>query len=327
LTLGISIAMCTYNGSRFLPEQLNSIASQNRLPEELVICDDRSSDDTVALVEAFSRRVSFPVHLSLNETNLGSTRNFEKAISLCRESIVVLADQDDVWYPHKLQRIEHEFQASIDRVAVFSDADVIDEESKLTGAHLWECFQFPKAEQGRFAAGQALHILVRHPVVTGAAMAFRRSLLDVLTPFPSNDVHDQWISFLLAACGAYGVVSEPLMQYRLHNNQQVGVGVQSLLDRLTRSRLTGKPLYLSEINRFRQLYEHIESHRTFMPLAETAMAEIEQKISHLEHRIQIREGHVGRIRQIAREVGNHGYWRYAGGWRSVAKDILMYGGI
>jgi glycosyltransferase involved in cell wall biosynthesis len=327
LSLGISIAMCTYNGSRFLPEQLNSIASQKRLPEELVVCDDRSTDGTVALVEAFSRRVAFPVRLYVNETNLGSTRNFEMAISRCGQSIVVLADQDDVWYPQKLQRIEQEFQASEACVAVFSDADVIDQESKLTGARLWECFLFPRSEQKRFAAGEALNILVRHPVVTGAAMAFRRGLMSLLTPFPSNDVHDQWISFLLAACGPYRLISESLMQYRLHEHQQVGVGVQTFLDRLTQARATGKPLYLSEINRFRQLYRHIEQNKEAVPYAQVAMVEIQQKISHLEHRIQMRQFHVGRIRKIVHEVRNHGYWRYAGGWRSVAKDILMYGGI
>ncbi len=323
MSLGISIAMCTYNGCRFLREQLDSIAAQARLPEELVVCDDRSTDGSVGILDAFSRRVPFPVRLHVNETNLGSTKNFEKAISLCRESVVVLADQDDVWYPQKLQRIEQEFCASEARVAVFSDADVIDEDSKLTGLRLWECFLFPRAEQKRFADGQALNILVRHPVVTGAAMAFRRRLLDLLTPLPVNDVHDQWMSFLLATCGPYGVISEPLMQYRLHKSQQVGVGVQSFLDRLTKARLTGQPLYLSEINRFRQLYRHIEQHQQAMPGAQIAISEIQRKISHLEHRIQMRKIHTGRMRKILHEVRNQGYWRYADGWRSVAKDILM----
>lgn len=327
MKLGISIAMCTYNGSRFLPEQLNSIAAQSRLPEELVVCDDRSTDDSVARLDAFSRRVSFPVRLYVNHTNLGSTKNFEEAISLCRESIIVLADQDDAWYPHKLERIEQAFQASDTCAAVFSDADVIDQDSRMTGTHLWECFLFSRAEQKRFAAGESLNILVRHPVVTGAAMAFRRNLLPLLTPLPANDVHDQWMSFLLAACGPYSLISEPLMQYRLHNNQQVGVGVQTFLDRLTKARVTGKPLYRSEIRRFRQLYQHIQKHQQAMPGAHVAMSEIERKISHLEHRIEMRKLHSGRMKKILHEVRNQGYWRYAGGWRSVAKDILMYGGI
>jgi glycosyltransferase involved in cell wall biosynthesis len=327
LNLGISIAMCTYNGSRFLREQLESIALQSRLPEELVICDDRSKDDSVAIVEGFSRRVPFPVRIYVNETNLGSTRNFEKAISLCREPVVALCDQDDVWYPHKLQRIEQAFLDCDSRVAVFSDGDVIDDDSNLTGTHLWECFLFSRVEQKRFADGEALNILVRHPVVTGAAMAFRRSFFSLLAPLPANDIHDQWMSFLLALCGPYGLISEPLMQYRIHRNQQVGVGVQTFMDRLTKARLTGRPLYQSEINRFRQLYERINQHKDVMPRAQSALIEIQHKISHLEHRIQMRELQIGRMRKIVREVRNHGYWRYAGGWRSVAKDILMYGGI
>jgi glycosyltransferase involved in cell wall biosynthesis len=327
LNVGISIAMCTYNGSRFLREQLNSIARQNRLPEELVVCDDRSTDDSVALVDAFSRTVPFPVRLSINETNLGATKNFERAISLCGESIIVLADQDDIWYSHKLQRIEQDFRMSDACVAVFSDADLIGQNSELTGQRLWDCFLFPRADQKRFVDGEALNILVRHPVVTGAAMAFRRSLFHLLAPFPSNDIHDQWMSFLLAACGPYGLIPEPLMRYRVHSNQLVGLGVQTFFDRWKKARVTGKPLYLSEINRFRQLYERIDQHRNVMPNAQIALTEIRRKISHLEHRVQMRQFHIGRMRKILREVRNHGYWRYASGWRSVAKDVLMYGGI
>src|SRR5205807_324109 len=102
----ISIAMCTFNGGAFLGAQLESVASQDRLPDELLICDDRSSDDSVGIVTEFARSASFPTRLMVNDTNLGSTKNFEKAISLCRGNIVVLADQDDVWYRHKLERIE-----------------------------------------------------------------------------------------------------------------------------------------------------------------------------------------------------------------------------
>src|SRR6266481_8759069 len=145
--LPISVAMCTYNGGRFLAEQLESIAVQTRLPDELVVCDDRSTDESVEIVRNFARHAPFPVQLEINEENLGSTKNFEKAISLCQGEIVALADQDDVWYRHKLDWIEKAFARSSAPVAAFSDADLIDNDSRSLDARLWSSFSFGVREQ------------------------------------------------------------------------------------------------------------------------------------------------------------------------------------
>src|SRR5467141_2319930 len=128
--LCISVAMCTYNGARFLPEQLESMAAQTRLPGELVVCDDRSTDESVEIVRNFARAAPFPVRLEMNEENLGSTKNFEKAIELCQGEIIALADQDDVWRPEKLSCIAGVLEPD-DRIgAIFSDAELIDEDSR-----------------------------------------------------------------------------------------------------------------------------------------------------------------------------------------------------
>ncbi|MBC7931137.1 MAG: glycosyltransferase, partial [Rubrivivax sp.] len=95
----LSIAMCTYDGGRYLAEQLASIAAQTRAPDELVVCDDRSRDETTSIVRRFAETAPFPVRLYVNEQNLGSTRNFEKAIGLCEGELIALSDQDDVWLP------------------------------------------------------------------------------------------------------------------------------------------------------------------------------------------------------------------------------------
>src|SRR5215470_8302349 len=107
----ISVAMCTYNGARFLAEQLGSLAAQSRLPDELVVCDDGSTDESAEIVKDFARHAPFPVRLEVNEENLGATKNFEKAIGLCRGEVIALSDQDDVWYPKKLELHESVFVA------------------------------------------------------------------------------------------------------------------------------------------------------------------------------------------------------------------------
>src|SRR5216683_3439034 len=114
--------MCTYNGARFLLHQLESIAAQTRLPNELVVCDDRSADESLEIVRSFAKRAPFPVRLEINEKNLGSTKNFEKAIGLCQGEIIALADQDDVWKPRKLAVLEKTLEEHPEAGYVFSDA-------------------------------------------------------------------------------------------------------------------------------------------------------------------------------------------------------------
>ena len=98
----ISIALATYNGSRYIREQLDSIALQTRLPDELIISDDASTDDTLDIARDFARHVPFPVKIYKNQERLGSTRNFEIAILYCSGNLISLCDQDDIWYPNKL---------------------------------------------------------------------------------------------------------------------------------------------------------------------------------------------------------------------------------
>src|SRR5437773_11189037 len=111
--MNLSIALGTYNGAAYLKEQLESFAAQTRTPDELVISDDQSTDDTLRLIEEFVTTAAFPVRLSVNESNLGTAKNFEKAISLCRGDVIVLSDQDNVWHSDYLESVER-----IDRKSV-----------------------------------------------------------------------------------------------------------------------------------------------------------------------------------------------------------------
>src|SRR5688500_9098173 len=94
----ISVAMCTYNGAQFLRTQLESIIAQSRAPDEIVVCDDCSTDETRALLKQFAAESLVPVSLHFNEQNLGSVRNFEQAIRMCNGNVIALSDQDDVWH-------------------------------------------------------------------------------------------------------------------------------------------------------------------------------------------------------------------------------------
>ena len=135
--LSLSIALASYNGERYIAEQLDSIARQTRLPDELIISDDASSDATPAIVRDFAQRALFPVRVLQNSERAGSTRNFEIAIRACKGDIIFLCDQDDVWYPDKISLVEERFINDPGAGAVFTDADVVDENLHPIGRRLW----------------------------------------------------------------------------------------------------------------------------------------------------------------------------------------------
>src|SRR5690606_33702270 len=101
--VSFSVPMATYNGERFIYEQLRSIANQSLPPDELVVSDDNSTDGTLDVLNQFSREVDFPVRIMKNNSNIGYGDNFLKAISHCRNDWIAICDQDDVWCENKLR--------------------------------------------------------------------------------------------------------------------------------------------------------------------------------------------------------------------------------
>lgn len=324
--LSISIAMCTYNGSRFLSEQLESMATQTRLPHELVICDDRSSDESFELIRAFAKRAPFPVRAEINKVNLGTTKNFEKAISLCQGEIIALADQDDVWKPQKLAVLQAALVEHPEAGYVFSDAELLDEHGNLTGRKLWESGRFRGSFLHDFAAARQVAVLLRWTVVTGATMAFRSSLKTVVMPFSSHFVHDYWISLLASCLGAYGVpISEPLIQYRQHMGQQIGAGKKSFLNRVRRAGRAAatdrnrNALGLQDA-RDRLLLAAADG-RT--PLASHVRL-VEEKLAHCFRRADVHSAHgIAKVRAIFSEALTGRYGRFSNSWRSIVEDLCF----
>src|SRR5713101_1115880 len=134
----VSVAMCAYNSSRYCEEQLESIASQSRLPDEVVICDDGSVDDTPSILERFRKEAPFDVRVYKNETNLGVAKNFEKAITLCSGDIIALADCDDIWRRDKLEWICGVLKDHPEAGYAFSDGELIGPDGTALGARMWD---------------------------------------------------------------------------------------------------------------------------------------------------------------------------------------------
>ncbi|HEY0171442.1 MAG TPA: glycosyltransferase family 2 protein [Pyrinomonadaceae bacterium] len=338
-----SVAMCTYAGARFVGAQLESIAAQTRTPDELVVCDDRSPDETARVVEEFAARSTFPVRLHVNERNLGSTKNFERAVSLCAGDLVALCDQDDVWLPSKLARLEEEFRRRPRAALVFSDAEVADESGRPTGRGLWESVGVRSAELERLRAGKGLGDLLSGATVTGATAALRADLRRLALPIPEGLplIHDAWIALIAACAGEVVPVEERLVLYRRHAAQQVGpLGRKSAAGGLG-ARASGEAAgalgranpYSETLAVARAVRERLLERRGEGLGAEfeagfdtaRALAELESRITHLEARRGLPRARLLRAWPVLRELATLRYRRYSNGVASAAKDLLTRG--
>lgn len=219
----VSIAVCTYNGEKYLSEQLQSIAAQTIQPYQLVVCDDGSTDRTVQILEDFAKTAPFQVCIFRNSATLGYTKNFEKAIALCDGDLIALSDQDDIWYPHKLESLCSILEGDRNIGGVFSDADLMQSSSGTTKGTLWKKYRFNSQQQHRFRDKGALEVLLQRAVVTGMTLIFRADLRDKLLPISASWEHDGWLAFLLVLTSKLEFTPERLVKYRLHGAQQISV--------------------------------------------------------------------------------------------------------
>ncbi len=222
----ISVALCTFNGEKYLSTQITSILNQSMKVDEIVVCDDGSSDKTLDILNEIKKDSETTISIHINDHQLGVSKNFEKAINLCKGDVIFLSDQDDIWAKNKVETIYNWFAAHPEHDAVFTNAVVINADGeKAMDQTLWDCVGFNKSLQKSFANGLSLETFFLNRA-TGATMAFRKSL-----SFPFSQYCNQWKNILHDYCLALkaldgnklGCINLPLISYRLHGNQQSGV--------------------------------------------------------------------------------------------------------
>ncbi len=218
----ISVVIATYNGEKYITDQLESIAAQTVLPDEIVIVDDCSSDTTLKLITEFAAQTGIIVKTVVNLHNLGSTKSFERAITLSSGDIIFFADQDDFWVKNKIERFMKEFENN-SVALVFSDGIIAD--SNLNDLNLtnWQKIHITSERAGILQSDDAFLLLSHKNFVTGAAMAVRREVALAALPILEHNWHDEWITLIAYCLGDIKAVSEKLFYYRQHDNQQVGV--------------------------------------------------------------------------------------------------------
>ena len=316
----ISIAMCTYNGAQYVPQQLESFARQSCLPCELIVCDDGSTDATLAIVEGFAAQAAFPVRIFKNERNLGSTRNFEKAINLCSGDLIALSDQDDEWYPGKLSAMHRLFEEFPEALAAFSDADVMNERSAPVGRKLWKSLFFtPGKKVPHVDTGMVATLFRPNYFVTGATMVFRSSLRSRCLPIPDSWVHDAWISWMAALRDGLAPLPAVTIRYRLHTQQQIGLAPSSLAGHVALAR-KNQAYFRTAVTRMKDLRLYLEQHKKDEQLAKF-LPDLDAKIRYMEGRASLPGSTFKRLLWILRSWQD--YRRFSRGLVSMLSDAFI----
>jgi len=201
----ISVCLTTYNGAKYLKEQLESILMQLGKKDELIISDDGSTDKTVEIVNTIDDE---RIKLFINEKNIGYTRNFEKALSFAKGDIIFLSDQDDIWCQNKIETYLHYFD---NYDLLVSDAMVIDEKEKVINDSFFVLRKPKKSKIGNILKFGYL----------GCCMAFKKEILLKALPFPGNSIlctHDNWLFLIGCYFFRYKILEDKLLLYRRHTS-------------------------------------------------------------------------------------------------------------
>ena len=318
MTSSLSIAMATYNGERYIAEQLNSIAHQTRLPDELVLSDDASTDRTLDIVKEFMNCSPFQIRLLVNQNRLGSTRNFEVAIRACSGNIIFLCDQDDVWYPDKIALSEASLMNDKESGAVFTDADMVNQDLHPYGLRLWKSLRFSPREQALIASRNSYALLLKHFAVTGTTMAFRSKYLDLVLPIPDGWMHDAWIALLISATSNLTLLSKPTVAYRQHNSNQYG-------GQRRRKHNQGKKLaeiYAPQALLYSKAHVRLLEFANRVPNIESQIYQLEEKVKFLYARAALPDKHWRRLPQALRDLVELRYHRYGRGLVPFINDLV-----
>jgi glycosyltransferase involved in cell wall biosynthesis len=208
----VSVCIATYNGEKFIKEQLDSILSQLEATDEVIISDDSSTDKTIEIIKSYQDK---RIQLYENQTFKSPIFNFENALKLSQGEYIFLADQDDIWRADKIKIVKY-YLKKYD--VVLSDAKIIDENGKEISQSF---FELSGSKSG------FIKNLVKNTYL-GCAMAFNRRVLEKALPFPKDlPMHDWWIGLVAELYGNTYFIEDKLISYRRHGNNLSSTGAKS----------------------------------------------------------------------------------------------------
>ena len=319
----VSIALATYNGSKYIEEQLKSYLSQTIIPDELVVSDDNSTDDTLGIIYEYARKVPFSVKIYRNKERLGYVRNFNNAIEKCTGDIIFLSDQDDIWLPQKIERILKEFNKRKNAMLVMNDAEIILENGEKTGLTKLKQINSLGLKKDKFT--------------TGCCMSFKKELLPLILPIPDIEYkHDTWINKISLIFEMKVILEEVLQYYRRHKeNASSWIGSRPIkVNRYTiikeyknddpreyfKSRLSKLKVLEERIDKY---INEIENNSIFREKYINAKRKIIKEKVAIQHREQaLKKSLIHRFPDMIIMLFK-GEYKYFSGIKSFIKDIIL----
>ncbi|MFD0940102.1 glycosyltransferase [Pedobacter boryungensis] len=202
----ISIALCTYNGSKYIEQQVNSILNQSYKNIEIVAVDDNSTDNTYHLLEKLQEQHA-QLKIYRNEKNLGFNKNFEKAIKLCNGKYIAISDQDDIWLPQKLELLVNNIG---NNWLIFSNSEWVDENEVSMGKQI--------LNPSFTMEGRGFKSILFYNSVTGHTVLFDKQFVDYFTPMPAKGYYDWWMGFVALYHNKATCLNKCLTLHRMHNS-------------------------------------------------------------------------------------------------------------
>lgn len=321
----ISIAMATYNGAQYIQEQLQSFFDQTRQPDELIITDDCSTDETETIVREFAKTAPFRVDFYRNEENLGYCGNFNAALIKTTGDLVFLSDQDDVWFPNKIEHVVRVAERNPEALVIMNDAALTDSELNEVG--------LTKVGQIRSAGYKLDHF------VMGCCCAVRVELLEIALPIPVGVLaHDNWLVGIADGLKAKVVDTRILQYYRRHesNESQFVANRIKKVTRISRLLHDGKKVFHPatrqiELQSIEQNVIFIDTMRSILLQAkaprnrrldlECLLLKAEKRKDLMEKRARIREqALMHRVFLVIKYAINLGY-KGNGGIKALLRDL------
>jgi glycosyltransferase involved in cell wall biosynthesis len=322
----VSVCLCTWNGERYLPDLLASLSQQSRPPDEVVVCDDGSTDRTLPLLEGFASEAPFPVRLHVNAERIGVVGNFERALTLAEGDVLLPCDQDDIWHPRKVELVTARLLAVDRPVAVLHNSSLVDTAGSPLPGTLWQRVGFGRRERAEFERC-GFGYLISHALAAGHALAFEASTRPLLIPFSRATHYDMWIAQLLAANGRIALIDQTLVAYRLHDTNATGLGAPASVGERLRLQDSMSEHFGQVSAALRELLERLDE-RVPGGIAAPLRRRLCARAEHLERRATIGTtprsvgGMATDARSIAIELFSGRYRQHSNGLRSAGADFL-----
>lgn len=310
----VSIALATYNGERYLKEQLDSFLLQTRLPDELVISDDKSDDNTLNILSDFKNNAPFEVKIFSNKENIGYVKNFERAIAATTGDFIFLSDQDDVWMDNKIKiMLEYDYLHTDQPTLLTGDRI-------LTDTNLNELGKTSIEEHVRLGFG-------KQGYAGGSAMVFNRQLKEIIIPIPDKFgwAHDTWITSIAKKINRYYVIDNAVQLYRRHLNSTSNSIFNS------EKKYSKAKLFIESISAISDYGEHLKRQELLLERLKLLKGSeyielvnyMKRHIEAIELRIIIRNKNLlMRLPNVIRMMID-GKYKFFNGSKSFFKDLLI----